>query len=110
MRTAILKVAQKNKVVDAVCRQRPCQPRILKSARAIRYSQKCTGFAREHVIYFTIARENFVRWRVVPSGATKCDVARRIPSQLALATGGPAFSRKIMVAEQRAQISSDPTR
>jgi hypothetical protein len=26
----------KNKVVGAVCRQRPCQPRILKSAHAIR--------------------------------------------------------------------------
>jgi len=32
-------VAQKNKVVDAVCRQRPCQPRTLKSARAIRYAK-----------------------------------------------------------------------
>src|ERR1700704_2093234 len=27
---------QKNKAVDAVCRQRPCQPRKLKSARAFR--------------------------------------------------------------------------
>jgi hypothetical protein len=27
---------QKNKAVDAVYRQRPCQPRILKSAHAIR--------------------------------------------------------------------------
>jgi len=41
---------KKNKAVDAVCRQRPCQPRTLKSARAIRYTQNYTGPARGDVI------------------------------------------------------------
>src|SRR5438445_12235703 len=37
------KSGTKNKAVDAVYRQRPCQPRILKSAHAIRWITGCPG-------------------------------------------------------------------
>jgi len=51
---------QKNKAVDAVYRQRPCQPRILKSAHAIRWTTACRGFERAYVNQFTLGGQN---WR-----------------------------------------------
>src|SRR5215813_5071911 len=39
----------KNKAVDAVCRQRPCQPRKLKLASAFRCTEPSPGFVRMNV-------------------------------------------------------------
>jgi len=51
---------KKNKAVDAVYRQRPCQPRILKSAHAIRWTTGCPRISRAYVNQFTLGGQN---WR-----------------------------------------------
>jgi len=51
---------QKNKAADAVYRQRPCQPRILKSAHAIRWTTGCPRISRAYVNQFTLGGQN---WR-----------------------------------------------
>ena len=62
----------RNKVVGAVCRRRPCQPRKLKSARAFRYQKFWLGSAPQNVTQFTKAGEKML----VFTAAQPCDFAR----------------------------------